>query len=165
ASDFTDNTSRAKEGASLYLYRVAVNSTRRNLPPCRTPDGRLYRPPMPLDLYYLLTPWAETAEKQQLLLGFCMRTLEDMTILPTNLLNRFHYSPDTETFREGEMVELVSDPISLQDLTSIWYPFMPNVHLSVGYVARMVAIASTLQETEAPPVQTRVFDFGKAGVS
>ena len=33
------------EGISLYLYRVGVNTTRRNLPPRIEPDGRQFRPP------------------------------------------------------------------------------------------------------------------------
>jgi len=100
-----------EEGISLYLYRVATNTTRRNLPPHIGPDGRRYRPPLPLDLHYLLTPWARTAAKQQRLLGWSMRALEDTPILPAGLLN--HYGTEPETFFPHETVELVCEPLLL----------------------------------------------------
>src|SRR5947209_11717708 len=62
-------------GVSLYLYRVTVNANR-NLPPRRGRDGRVERPPIPLDLHFLVTAWAHDAIKQQRLLGFAIRTLE-----------------------------------------------------------------------------------------
>ena len=43
------------EGISLYLYRVTFNTTRRNMPPRRDPiKGTRRRPPVPLDLHFLL---------------------------------------------------------------------------------------------------------------
>jgi Pvc16 N-terminal domain len=146
-----------EEGISLYLYRVATNTTRRNLPPSIGPDGRRYRPPLPLDLHYLLTPWARTAAKQQRLLGWSMRALEDTPILPVGLLN--HYGTEPETFFPHETVELVCEPLSLQEIVNIWDAFKPNLQLSAAYVARMVAIDTAVEISERSPAQTRVFDF------
>ena len=39
-----------EEGISLFLYRIAANTSRRNLPPTVGPDGRRFRPPIPVDL-------------------------------------------------------------------------------------------------------------------
>src|SRR5262249_5323752 len=95
-----------KEGVSLFLYRVAVNGTLRNRPARVAPDGRRYRPSLPLDLYYLLAPWAETAVKQQRLLGWAMRALEDTAILPAGPLN--HPGPDRDTFGPPDAAEPIS---------------------------------------------------------
>jgi len=148
------------EGVSLYLYRVGTSS-RRNLPSRLGPNGERYRPPLPIDLYYLLTTWAKTPEKQQRLLGWCLRELGDTPILPAGLLN--HYGPEPDTFQPHETVELVFEPLSLQDLASLWEPLKPHLQVSATYVARMVTIESTLQATDAGAVQTREFDFVKAG--
>lgn len=156
------NPNQAFEGITLYLYRVAVNTTRRNLPPRTDPDGRRYRPPLPLDLHYLLIPWAKTAAKQQWLLGWSMRVLEDTPILPATLLN--HHSSEADTFRLNEAVELVCEPLSLQEIVNIWDAFKPNLQLSVAYVARMITIDSIVELTEASFVQTREFNFGKEPV-
>ena len=148
-----------KEGISLYLYRVSTNTTRRNLPPRIDANGRRYRPPLPIDLHYLLVPWALTAEKQQWLLGWSMRTLEDTPILPAKLLN--YYGSGSETFRPDESVELVCEPIALQEIVNIWDAFKPNLQISVAYIVRMIEIDSSVELIEGVPAQTRVLSFGK----
>jgi hypothetical protein len=65
-----DFQSPMEEGVSLFLYRINVSGSRRVLPPTVGPDGRKYRPPIPLDLYYMLTAWSKTAARQQRLLGW-----------------------------------------------------------------------------------------------
>lgn len=147
------------EGVSLYLYRVATSS-RRNLPSRVGPNGETYRPPLPLDLYYMITAWGRTFEKQQGLLGFCIRELGNTPILPSGLLN--HFGPDRHVFREDEAVELVFEPLSLQDFSNIWEPLKPNLQPSATYVARMVSIESTVLIPGAGNVQTRQFDFKDA---
>lgn len=147
------------DGVGLYLYRIGVNGTRRNLPPRVDANGKRYRPSLPLDLYYLLVPWAASAERQQLLLGWAMRTLENTPILPAGLLNQ--HGPQHNVFAANETVELVCDPLSLQDLQNVWEGLKPSVPLTVAYVARMVALDSDVEMVDAPPVQSRGFDAGK----
>src|SRR6266513_6470210 len=50
-------------GVSIYLYRVAYNATRRNRPPRTLLNGERFKPSVPLDLHFLLTAWAKTAEQ------------------------------------------------------------------------------------------------------
>ncbi|HEY4011971.1 MAG TPA: Pvc16 family protein [Polyangiaceae bacterium] len=147
------------EGLSLFLYNAAVSTARRNLPAKVLPDGRKLRPPLPLDLYYLLTPWAKTATVQHRLLGWAMRVIDDTPTLPASLLN--HYGPEPDTFRSDETVTLVNEPISLQDIYNIWEINKQNVQVSVAYVARVVPIESTIYEDQGAPVQTRVLNIGK----
>lgn len=150
-----------EEGVSLYLYRVAVNGARRNLPPTVGPDGHRYRPPIPLDLHYVASAWARTAVKQQRLLGWALRMFEDVPILPTGLLN--HYGPEPEIFQPGETVEVLLESLQLQDWNNLWSSttktFPP---LSVGYVARMIGISSTMALIDAAPVQTREVKSGRS---
>jgi len=148
-----------EEGISLFLYRIAANTSRRNLPPTTGPDGRRFRPPIPLDLYYIATAWAPTAVRQQRLLGWTIRMFEDVPILPTGLLN--NYGPEPEIFRQGETVEVVLDSLTLQDLNNIWGVSKSSLQLSIGYVARMLHIQSSMAITEYAEVQTREFGVGK----
>jgi hypothetical protein len=142
----------------VYLYRVEVSPSRRHLPPRILPDGRRRRPPLAIDLHYLLTPCASSAQVQQRLLGWCMRTLEDTATLPAGLLNGLGQGSDI--FYEDETVELVCEPLSIQDLVNIFDPIKPNVYLSAGYVARTVGIESRETVSEHEPVQTREFRLG-----
>jgi len=157
ASDFQ---TPMKEGVSLYLYRLGAGS-RRNLPAQTGPQGQVYRPPIPLDLYYLLNAWAADAVKQQRLLGWCVRELGDTPVLPSALLNSV--GPEHEVFGPDESVELIFDPLSLQDLANLWEPLKPNLMASATYVARMVALNSTVEAPAAGPVQTREFNFNQVG--
>jgi hypothetical protein len=147
------------EGISLFLYRIAANTSRRNLPPTVGPDGRRFRPPIPLDLYYIATAWAPTAVRQQRLLGWAIRMFDDVPVLPTNLLNNF--GPEPEIFQPGETVELILDSLSLQDLNNFWGVSKASLQLSVGYMARMLFIQSSMAMSEYAEVQTREFGLGK----
>lgn len=146
-----------EEGISLYLYRVTVNTARRNLPVRTNSDKKRFKPSLPVDLYYMLTPWAKTAAKQQRLLGWSMRVLEDANTLHANLLNRYG---EADTFRSNESVELVCEPIALQDMINIWDVFKPHQQLSVTYVARMITIDSEIGLAEMPLVGARGTDAG-----
>src|SRR5262245_35890350 len=144
------------EGVSLFLYRITVNTSRRNLPPRTDPDGTRYRPPLPVDLHYLLSVWGKTPEKQQRLLGWCIRASEDVPILPAGLLNQLEPVPP---FLQQETVEIICDPLSLQDLFNIWDILKPNVPLSMTYVARFVPIGSKVTMSDYAPVQSRELQF------
>lgn len=144
------------EGLSLFLYRVTTSTVRRNVPPRPAAAGRRNRPPLPLDLHFLLSPWSPSAVRQHRLLAWAMRTLEDTPTLEAGFLN--HYGPgDPETFRPDEAVTLVFDPLSIQDMLNVWEIGKPNIQVSATYVARMVMIDSRVLDEEAGPVQTRVF--------
>jgi hypothetical protein len=149
------------EGVSLFLYNAAVSTARRNLPPRVLPDGRVIRNSLPLDLYYLLTPWAKTAERQHNLLAWAMRTIESTPTLPASLLN--HYGPAPETFWPDETVTLVNEPITLQDIYNIWEISKQNMQVSVAYVARMVPIDATYPEAGGGRVQNRVLEVEETG--
>jgi len=148
-----------EEGISLFLYRIAANTTRRNLPPTTGPDGRRFRPPIPVDLYYIATAWAPTAVRGQRLLGWSIRMFEDVPILPTGLLN--NYGPEPEIFQQGETVEIILDSLTLQDLNNFWGVSKASLQLSVGYIARMLHIQSSMPMSEYAEVQTREFGVGK----
>jgi hypothetical protein len=148
-----------EEGLSLYLYRVAVNGSIRNPPPRLGPDGRRYRPSLLIDLHYLLTAWAKTAARQQRLLGWAMRTLEDTPILPQGLLN--HYTPEREVFRPNETVEIILESVGLQDLVNIWEVAKQHQQPSATYLVRAIALESGSDLSEMPLVQTREFDYAR----
>ena len=145
-------------GVTVYLHRVAFNTTRRSLPPRQTLDGRRFRGPTPLDLYFLVTAWAKTADAQLELLGWTIRTLQNTLVLPAGLLNRFA-GERGQVFRDNETVELVGEVLSAQDLMNIWEIAKANQQPSVAYVARMVLLDSDEPLTESELVQTRGFDM------
>ena len=79
-----------------------------------------------------------------------------------------------DVFEPSETVELVGETLTLQDLENIWEVAKARQQPSLGYVARQVAIDSTLgftddrgsaegrpvEFTDGRPVQTREFGTG-----
>ncbi len=156
AKDFQDPM---QEGISLYLYRITPAGEIRNYPPRLAPNGRRYKQDLPINLHYLLSSWAREATKQQRLLGWAMRILEDTPILPAGLLNQG--GPEDDTFRPNETVDIVMETISIYDMGAIWDVAKPNTQPSVCYVARMIGVESQIEIVDAAPVQTRFFQPGK----
>jgi Pvc16 N-terminal domain len=147
------------DGFSVYLFRVGVNATIRNRPPRRAPDGRRYRPSLPLDLYFMVTAWAQDVERQLRMLGWVMRLLEDVGVLSAGHLN--HYLQENDTFGAHEAVELVCDPLSLSEYLTLWDRLRPKLPASATYTLRMVSLDSELPLAEGAPVQTRRFDMAQ----
>jgi Pvc16 N-terminal domain len=148
-------------GLSLYLYRVSVSSTR-NLRWRVAADGTRYRPPIPLDAHFLVTAWAADPIKQQRMLGFAIRTIEDTPILPSGILNQ--HGPEPDVFRPEETVELVFENVSTQDQSYIWEVAQSKEQPSATYVARMIEIESSVAADYEAIVQTRGFEV-TTGVS
>ncbi|ALN64383.1 hypothetical protein GLA29479_3530 [Lysobacter antibioticus] len=154
-----DFESPMQDGFSIYLFRVAVNGAMRNLTLRRSPDGRRYRPSLPLDLHYMITPWAQDSERQQRMLGWVMRLMEDTSVLSAGHLN--HYMPETDTFGAQEGIEVVCDPLSLNDYLTLW-DRLRRLPSSATYALRMVLIDSDVSVDDGTAVQSRRFEVHEA---
>lgn len=148
----------AGDGFSVLLFRVAVNGSVRNLTYRRDPDGRRFRPSLPLDLHYLITPWASDGQVQHRMLGWVMRMLEDQGSLSASHLNDYIGGPDV--FAPNEAADIVCDPLPFNDYLTLW-DRLKNLPASATYVLRMVAIDSDQVIDDGPPVQTRRGDLGE----
>lgn len=151
-------------GFSVFLYRVTVNGSVRNRAHRISPDGHRFLPSLPLDLHYMVTPWAGDAQSQQLNLGWVMRVLEDFGQLSASHLN--HYLDDDAggkgIFSQDEALDIICDPLSLTDYLSMWER-LKALPISATYTARMVLIDSTIQTAKGEPVRTRRFEMGEVG--
>jgi hypothetical protein len=148
-----------EEGIGLYLHRITPANNIRNLPPRVAPDGTRYRPSLPIDLHYLLIPYARDAFKQQRLLGWALRAMEDFTVLNSGLLNQ--PGPEPDLFFDAEAVDVIMETLAIQDMGSVWEAGKPNIQPAVPYVVRMLLLDSTIEMAEGAAVQTRVFGMGE----
>jgi hypothetical protein len=158
-SDLDSLDTPLTEGLSLHLYRITIGSGR-NQPARVGLDGVRRRPPIPLDLHYLLIAWAGDAVKQQRLLGWAVRVLEDTPVLPAGVLNQ--HTPEPDVFRPEESVELVWENVGLEDWLGLWNGLSTR-QPSATYVVRGVMIDSEVTLDDHPLVQTRELDM--AGVA
>ncbi len=148
-----------REGFSVFLYRVTINGTVRNMTLRRAPDGRRFRPSLPVDLHYLVTPWAEDGERQHRMLGWAMRFMEDLCVLTAGHLN--HYVAETDIFAPNEGLEIICDPLALVDYLTLWDRLRHRLPTSITYAARMLSIDSDVRVDDGSLAQTRRFDMGE----
>lgn len=124
---------------SIFVYRVDFNRTMRaawsgvgNL------EGRAH---LPLDLYLLLTPWAENADFELRILGKAMECLDATPILSGPLLDPLG------AWAPGEAVQICLADLTTEDLMRTFDSLPVDYKLSVLYVARVI----TLSERTATP--------------
>jgi hypothetical protein len=141
AGDPADGLPPAPDGIRLYLYQVAAHSAQRSNLARNAPVGGHTRPPLPLELHFLLAPWSASAATQLALLGWAMRVLDDTPLLTAAQLNASF--PAQAVFRVDENVALIFNPLPLAELARLWENLRPASALpSATYVARPVVIDS-----------------------
>jgi hypothetical protein len=150
ASDLQKPVSPEALTLSIFLYRACVSDGLRNVPVGYL-NGLPRRPAIPVDLFYLITAWASSATVQQRLLGWAIRTLEDTSTLPSTLLNEGNW---TGVFGASEAVEMVWHPLTAQEEYDLWQIAQTNQQPSASYVARTIALESSLTAPAAPLAQT-----------
>lgn len=124
---------------SLFVYRVDFNRTMRAAwSAVANQEGRAH---LPLDLYLLLTPWAENADFELRILGKAMECLDATPILTGPLLDPLgNWAP-------GEAVQICLADLTTEDLMRTFDSLPVDYNLSVLYVARVI----TLSERVASP--------------
>lgn len=134
---------------SMYLYRILESPYMKNRFPLEGTGGKLRKPPLTLDLYYLLTPMVGTPREQQIVLGKTMQTLYDRAILGGADLSG-------SLGASGDEVRLVLNPVSLEELTRVWQALEIPYRLSVCYIARVMIVDSEQQQFVQPIVSSKI---------
>lgn len=146
-------TSRPGTGISIFLHHVEINGTMRAAwSAVGSQDDNLH---LPLNLHYVLTPWATNAEDEHHILGIAMQCLEARPILRGPLLDA------TAGWAPDEAIQLVPEDLPGEALLRMFDSLPTNFRLSVGYVARIVRIDAPV--TAAPTVTTMVTGLAPTG--
>jgi len=134
---------------NLFLYKVDENGSLKNMDvPGRGHPAAFGRPPLALDLHYLLTAYGLSDEEQigsQELLADAMRVLHDFPIILSPHL-------DVALKNEIEHVKLYLEPLSLEELSKIWSAVTKPMRLSVSYMVTVVQIENLVPRKFARPV-------------
>lgn len=135
---------------SIFLYRVDFNKAMRAAwSAVGSADGKGH---LALDLHFLLTPWADNAEHEHLILGRAMQVLEYTPILSGPLLYAPSLPyPDEPQATTIESVQILLEEISTEALMRTFDSLPTDYRLSVPYVARVVRI-DTRETRMVPPV-------------
>jgi hypothetical protein len=124
---------------SLWLYQVQENEFVRNQPPMRVAQRNdvVQFPPVPLNLFYLLTPSTNSVEGDQMVLGRSIQIFYDNA----TLLLESAEQPGT-----AEELRLSMCQRDLRELAEVWEALQQPYRLSVCYEIRLARIDSERTE-------------------
>jgi hypothetical protein len=124
-------------GVSIFPYRMDLNRVMR---PAWSAVGSLDgRGHLPLDMHFLITPWAELPENELRVLGKAMQCLEAIPILSGPLLEA------SGGWATGDAVQVVLGEITTEEIMRTFDSLPHDYKLSVPYIARVVRIDTSAQ--------------------
>lgn len=133
-------TQSMKPKVNLFLFRVTENQFARNQDWSAIGTETLQYPSLALDLFYVLTPFAEDRLDEHRVLGEAMRVFHDHAIITAPLLKG-------ALEHTTEEIKLDLCQLSLEDATRIWGALLKPYRLLVAYDVRMVLIDSLFERT------------------
>jgi hypothetical protein len=149
-SNPTQAATAAANRLSLWLYQVTENEFLKNQPVQRSTgadNGQL--PPLALNLFYLVTPFAPTGEADQMLLGKILQVMYDNAcVLVRNQPNDI-----------AEELRIMLCRLSLDELTRIWEALREPYRLSVCYEVRVTRVDSRRRAGQGRVIE-RIAGFG-----
>lgn len=143
------NFAPLQPAVTIFLYHVGINGEMRNASPRSLSSGTTQRPPLPLELRFLVTPWTPRARDAYLIVGAISQLLYDHAVLGYGQLQGDVWAPD-------DTVELILESLPVEEHYDIWDPTDIPYRLSLTYLARLVGIDSAVS-TDASPVAVATF--------
>ncbi|MGA8432337.1 MAG: DUF4255 domain-containing protein [Candidatus Sulfotelmatobacter sp.] len=140
---------------SVYLYRIVEDCYMKNRVQVEGPGGSVRKPPMSLDLYYLITPLLKAPRDQQIVLGKVLQILYDRPTLE---------GPDLAgtLATSGEVVRVIFNTVPLQEVSWVWQALETPYRLSVTYTVRVTLLDSTEQQFRQRVLLSKNTYAGKA---
>jgi hypothetical protein len=147
---------------NLFLYKVEENAFLKNQDwSLKTGDSsKLTPPPLSLNLYYLVTPYARNDPQSgnvtaHEILGEAMRVFYENSVIPNN-----HLEPDLVNARE--QFRIIYNDLDPEELSRLWSTFAKPFRLSVRYQVSTAQI--DMLPAQERPLAKRVRTIGKPNV-
>lgn len=135
-------------GISLWLYRITRDADLLNDRPERISPTQIRNTPLPIHLYYLVTPLVTDPGDRQTLIGRVLQLFNDHAILRGADLQDSLAGSDDE-FR------ITLETLTLEELTRVWFSLSEPYDLSVSYEVQVVKIDSDLEAVQNASVISR----------
>lgn len=166
-----DNNGNANNQVNLFLYQTKENAAWRNMDiPNQVKPGETGLPPLALNLYYMLTAYAQNDDfpepTSHNLLGEAMSVFHDYSVLkPEDIKNALPAADVTkyDLYNQIERVKITPQSLSLDELSKMWTTFQTQYRISTAYEVSLVLIESTRLPKTPLPVLSR--SSGDTGVT
>ncbi len=146
ADDF--KTYSTKPSVTVFLYHVAINGEMRNKPRRVLADGTISPPGIPIELRYLLTPWAATVVEAHGILGEIIQVLARFAAMTRKDL----YPSTGGSWHDDDTVQLLPESLPVDEYHDVWEPSDIPYKLSISYMARVFSLDSLLTTAFTPVV-------------
>ena len=165
-----NNTTAGSQGdkLNLFLYQVTPNSGWRNVGlPSRDSGGkRVSNPPLGLDLHYMLTAYSKESFRAEMLLGYGVQLMHEISVLTRNAIRTAlepppppappPYPPILATAGLAEQVEQIKicpQSLSSEEISKLWSAFQSHYRPTAAYQVSVVLIESQHSTKSALPVR------------
>jgi len=137
-----------QSGVSLWLYKVSRMAEMLNEPPERRSANQLSRVPLPVQLYYLVTPIMTDPIARHTVLGKVLQVFNDRAIIR---------GTDLQGVLQGttEQLRVNLEALTIEELSLIWEALAEPYQLSVTYLVQVAKIDSDREAILAGPVLER----------
>jgi hypothetical protein len=156
---------KAREGLSsdqvnLFLYHTQINTAFSNMDmPRLLKPGETGHPPLPLNLYYLLTAYSDDTNDvvSHGLLGNAMRVLHDHPVLDAGEIQSATQSnvEGSDLHEQIERVRITQQTLPAEEIAKLWPAFQTQYRTSVCYQVSVVLIESQRASKAPLPVLKR----------
>jgi hypothetical protein len=146
----------AGHSVNLFLYETALNAAFRNMEvPLQNKPGETGRPPLPLNLFYLLTAYSNNDNDaiSHHLLGSAMGVLHDHPLL--NAAEIQAALAESQLQHQLERVRITHQPMQVEEMSKLWMMFQTQYRISAAYQVAVVLIESTRGGSAPLPVLSR----------
>jgi hypothetical protein len=157
---------------NVFLYEVTYNQGWRQagLPSMDTRGNTIGRPPLAIDLHYLVSAYGEIDFQGEILLGLGMQALHETPVPARDQIRAVFEPPpppDTLPHRilielatagladQVELVKITPEPLNNEELSKLWTAFQAKYRSSAGYCVSLVLIQTEGSFRSALPVLSR----------
>ena len=130
----------------MFLYRILENPALKNADwqVKRGEPSRIVPPPLSLNLYYLMTPYAQNDQltgnaTAHEMLGEAMRVFHEHAIVPQNALVQGLHDA-------AEQIKIMLNPLDPDELGRVWSTFSQPFRLSVMYEVPLSSWSYTVND-------------------
>lgn len=137
---------------NIFLFQTRPNSAWRNLDmPTKVKSGETGKPPLALNLYYLITAYGRDNEdiESHNLLGIAMRVLHDHPLIRSKDINRAINSDKLSAYKKKilqksdlenqvDKIGVTPTTLSLEEISKLWGAFKSEYRISAAYEVSVV---------------------------
>lgn len=142
---------------NLFLYQTVINAAWRNRDAGHARPGESPRPPLGLNLHYLLTAYGQVDVDQgdfsHRVLGAAVSTLHDHPVFDRQEL--VDALPQHKALPQVERMRISPLATSIDEMSKLWTIFQTNYRISTAYEVSVALIESDLTVSRPLPVLRR----------